>query len=102
MSSYTCSNIQSAFNSFNFTGNESTLIEDDIDYYASYSYPNFAVVEAYSTHFSLNISIVQDCKLERTELFRVTAFPPQLPFGHVQCTTDVLIGDSYCKFKTYR
>ena len=75
-------------------GNESTSItEDEIDYYTSYSFPYYAIVEAYSSYFILNIPIVQDCIFENNELFRVIAIPPELPDGHIQCTADVIIVD---------
>ena len=85
------------FYGFNCTGSESALTEDDIDYYTSYSYPNFAIVEAYSTQFLLNISIVQDCKAEDNELFRIIAVPFHIPVGHISCSADVVIVND-CKF----
>ena len=67
--------------------------DDEIDYYTSYTFPYYAIVEAYSSYFILNISIVQDCILENYELFRVISIPPELPDGHIRCTADVIIAD---------
>ena len=79
----------------NSIGNESSFMTDDeIDYYTSYSFPYFAIVEAYSSYFILNISIVQDCILESHEFFYVIASPPELPDGHIQCRAGVFIVDN--------
>ena len=75
-------------------GNEITFItEDGIDYYTSYSYPFYTIVEAYSSYFILSIPIVQDYIFEDNELFRVIAIPSELPDGHTRCTADVIIVD---------
>ena len=93
MRSYIIMYVFVKFISNNCVGNERARSEDEIDYYTSYSFPNFATVEAYSSYFILNISIVQDCILENNELFRVAAIPSELPDGHTRCTADVVIVD---------
>ena len=81
-----------------FTGNESGLNRDEIDYYASYSYPNYAKVQQYTEWFILNITIVQDNKFEDNESIQIVAIPHELPDNYTYHTTIVSIIDDDRKF----
>ena len=72
-----------------------------IDYYAAYHYPNFAVVPANTTYFTLNITIVDDSVLENSELVRIVAIPPRVPDGHLRCLADLVIVDDDGKLLSY-
>ena len=42
----------------------------------------------------MKVRIVDDRRLENTELIRVAAIPPTLPVDHIRCTADILIVDN--------
>ena len=81
-----------------FTGNESGLNSDEIDYYTSYSYPNYAKVQQYAESFMLKITIVQDNKFEDNERIEIIAIPRELPENHTYSRTILGITDDDCKF----
>ena len=74
---------------------------EEFDYYASYTYPNFAIIPKGSIYLTLMIQIVDNNVLENNKLFRVYALPPVTPFGHTECTTDVIIDDDDGKLILY-
>ena len=74
---------------------------EEFDYYASYTYPNFAIIPNGSIYLTLTIKIVDNNVLENNKLFRITALPPVTPLGHTECTTDVIIVDDDGKLILY-
>ena len=92
-----------------FAGNETALNNSrqnesklhEIDYYTSYSWPEFITVPKGTVDFFLNITIVDDNKLEDNELLRVITIPPVLPDGHIRCTADLIIFDDDGKLIIY-
>ena len=83
---------------YNFVGNHS--VEESFDYYTSVSFPNFDIVPAYTTHYTLKIDIVADRILEDNELFQVTALPQHRSAGQPDCSVSVIIADDDGKFNT--
>ena len=82
------------FNGYNFAGNVSSpAMENKIDYYAPYAWPDFATICKGTDDFLLHIKTVDDERLEDHELLRVIAIPPHLPEGHIRCTADLIIHD---------
>ena len=62
------------------------------------SFPNFDIIPANTTHYTLKIDIVSDRILEDNELFRVTAVPQHRPAGQPDCSAFVIIKDDDGKF----
>ena len=46
-----------------------------------------------STYYEFNITIVDDNRLERDELFRVNVVQPMSPVNTMNCVTDIIIMD---------
>ena len=72
-----------------FVGNHSS--EGDIDYYPE-AISNFHTIPAKTTHYPLNIVVIQDSILEDNELFQVTVIPEYIPVPAVpqsNCPTSV-------------
>ena len=84
-----------------FIGKDIANTPKEIDYYIPFPYTTFAKIPAHSTHFQLNVTIVDDKKLENNELLRIDAIPSPLPYGHTHCTTDVIILDDDGKLFIY-
>ena len=76
-----------------FIGNDTA--QEGIDYYTSIAFPNFDKIPAFTTRYTLNITIVADRILENNELFEITPQPSHLPIGHraTDCSVDVIIRD---------
>ena len=76
-----------------FIGNDTA--QQGFDYYTSISFPNFDKIPAFTTHNTLNITIVPDRILENNELFQVTPVPQHIPVGHYVylCSADAIIRD---------
>ena len=75
------------------TGNHTTNIDNEVDYYTAYAWPNFDTVEKGTVNYTLNITIINDNRLEDNRLFSIIAFSGTPPNGHTPCTTDVIILD---------
>ena len=76
-----------------FTANESARNASDVDYYTQYSWPDFDTVEKGTVNYTLNLTIVDDERLEDRELIRIFAINPNLPDGEIPCQADVIIID---------
>ena len=79
-----------------FVGNHS--VEEGFDYYTSMSFPNFDIIPANTTIYTLKIDIVADRILEDNELFDVTALPQYRPSDQPHCRVSVIIVDDDGKF----
>ena len=76
-----------------FIGNNTA--QQGFDYYTSISFPNFDKIPAFTTSYTLNITIVPDRILENNELFHVTPVPQHIPVGNhdYPCSADAIIVD---------
>ena len=79
-----------------FIGNDS--VKENFDYYTSMSFPNFDIIPAYTTHYTLKIDIVADHIIEDNELFQVTVVPQHRFLGQPDCDVHVIIQDDDGKF----
>jgi len=88
---YTYENISVNFNDDTFIGSHTG--KTPFDYFAKFSYPNFATIPANHTRFLLNIRIFNDRILEDDETVIIEAIPPSVPDGYERCMTELTIQD---------
>lgn len=67
----------------------------DIDYYTNTAWPIFdTIIPAGDKVYLLNITIIDDSKLEDHELFNITAIPSSLPDNKSYCDMELIIRDN--------
>ena len=72
-----------------YIGNHSTNDKKEIDYYTS----NGVIFPTHTTTINLTLNIVNDNRLERNELFRIVAKPPEMPKNRRPAEADIIIRD---------
>ena len=78
-----------------FVGNDTDGITDnEIDFYSSYAWPDFATIPKGTEYFILSVRIVDDGRLEGTEQFHIVPVTAKLPAGEIRLRTKVIIVDN--------
>ena len=72
---------------------QDTTDKNLIDYLPAYQFPGYTYIPPNTSEYVLEFPIIDDAEIEPTELIRIAAIPPSLPWGHIRCTSDPIIHD---------